>query len=125
MGLSEQQPCETTRSLDITQGGISITTKRTLLYGLSVFNIAGAAARFVKIYDLATTPNPASDVPKMTIALGAASTTNNAWRERFVNPVHFTNGIQVRCSTAVGDTDTGAPGAGNVIGYFLHRQLAR
>lgn len=83
-----------------------VQTGRAWLYGLSVNN-TNAAVRYLKFYDKATAPNPASDVPVLTIPLAASSTVHLP----FDAPVAFRNGLGFALVTGISDSDNTAVGA--------------
>jgi hypothetical protein len=75
-------------------------SRLTSVVALSV----GADARFLKIYDKDTAPDPASDTPVMTLiipanAAGAGLVVN------FSKPVKFTNGLGMAIVAGIGDTN--------------------
>lgn len=79
------------------------------LYGAWLVN-AASALRYVKVYDKATAPTQ-SDTPVMTLALNPTSGTSF----NLAAGVSFVNGISLRASTGVADSDTGAPTANDVL----------
>jgi hypothetical protein len=68
---------------------------------------------YIKLYDLAAAPAPASDVPFMTIK--ATAGTTGALSVSKDNAIRFTNGIQVRATLTAPNTVTDNPVAGIAI----------
>lgn len=81
------------------------------LYDVIVGNTA-SSPRYLKIYDKATAPVLASDVPKFTFMIPSPGTANGGgFAKEFVNGVAFANGIAMALTTGPTDTDTGTVGA--------------
>lgn len=80
------------------------------LAGFDVFN-TNAAARYLKFYDKATTPAPATDVPVLTFYLGPT-----APRTVFGIDFKFLVGIGYALVTGAADADNTAVGAGELTG---------
>lgn len=81
---------------------------------LTVSNI-NAAARYLKVYDKATAPTVGTDVPKFTFLIPgntAGAGTNIPLPER---GIAFASGIGLALTTGVGDTDTGAVAANEIV----------
>ena len=87
-----------------------VVAKRGTLFNIAFSNI-GTAARYIKLYDKATTPVPASDVPLLAIPV-AANTANCINFGEYGFPM--LNGIAYTVTGAAGDTDTTAIGANEV-----------
>ena len=66
--------------------------------------------RYVKLYDKASAPNPATDTPKLTIALPRLSSATVG----LDSPLEFENGIALLLTTGLADTDSAAVGAGDL-----------
>ena len=97
------------RNLDVQVTGSIVKNTPGQLVSFVLSNAANAA-RFFKVYDKATAPTQA-DTPVMTIPLAAFSGSNGM----FPNGLVFVNGISIRASTAVADSDTGAPTTNDVV----------
>lgn len=80
------------------------------VYTIDLYNIS-AAAKYLKLYNKAANPTLASDTPKMTIPIGAASGRFLS----FPNGLEFSTGIALAITGAVGDTDTTALVANDVV----------
>lgn len=100
--LSEGQPIMPVRDIgDLDQTATNIASAASLnatvvkasagrVYSIDLHNF-NAAARYVKIYDKATTPAPASDVPCMVIPLPAGGNVSRQWPSgvKFLNGISF------------------------------------
>lgn len=80
------------------------------LYAVTGYN-ANAAARYLKFYNKATTPNPAADTPFLTIALPPTT----AFGLNF-DGLKFLTGISFALVTGAADGDNTAVGAGEILG---------
>lgn len=69
-----------------------------------------ASTRYVKIYDTAGIPNPASDIPKLVIPIPPASDSKFA----LGGAIKFALGIAIRCCTGAANTDNTAPTTNDV-----------
>jgi hypothetical protein len=76
-----------------------------------------AAVKFVKIYDKASNPVLASDVPVITIPLPANGATDFNLGGLGVT---FANGIAMACTGAVADNDATAVAANDVVGFIAY-----
>lgn len=74
-----------------------------VVYGIHINNV-NAAARYLKLYNKATTPAPATDnaLLKLVIPLAPSSAVQNI---SFPAGVAFTTGIGVALVTGIADTD--------------------
>jgi hypothetical protein len=86
------------------------------LKGYDIYNNS-AAAKFVKIYNLAVNPTLASSVPAMTIALAA----NSGRTISFAEGITFDTGIAHAITGAIGNTDTTAVAANDVVLHLIYR----
>jgi hypothetical protein len=84
------------------------------LFYVKGFNNA-AAARYLKIYNVAGAPTVGTDVPTHTIYLPAKSAFALDWPSGFF----FSTGIGYALTTGSADADTGALTAGDVLGLNL------
>jgi hypothetical protein len=82
------------------------------LYGWVVSN-ANAAARYLKLYDLATAPT----VPVMTVMVPPGRTSI----AQLPAGIGFRSGIAFGLSTAAADADTGAVAAGELLVNLFYR----
>lgn len=102
-----QDACDAYREFDADQTGKVMFTGRGSLEGLTLSNLSGATILYVKVYDKATAPTEA-DTPKLTYVTTAQSSREINLRS---TGIRFVNGVSVRCTTGIGDADTGAPAA--------------
>lgn len=81
----------------------------------TVWNIvctnANAAARYVKFYNVATSPTVGTTVPVFTVAIPASSTVNITGG---ANGIRFGTGISLAITTGIADSDTGAVAANEI-----------
>jgi hypothetical protein len=80
------------------------------LYGWYVYNNS-ASAKFLKIYNKASNPTLASDTPVLTIPVPATSKTEIA----IPSGIALSAGLAIAATGAVGDTDTTALAANDLI----------
>lgn len=80
---------------------------------LYLYNQA-ASVRFVKLYDQASPPDPATDVPLLTIPVPAGG----GCVVPITGALAFSLGIYARCTTLIGYTDNTAPSINDVIANF-------
>lgn len=78
-----------------------------------------AAARFVKLYNKASNPVLASDTPLMTLMI-PGNTAGAGANVAFPNGITFSAGIAMAITTGVGDTDTGAVAANEIVANIFY-----
>ncbi len=103
------------RSLDVGLTGELINAAVMQLYGGDVWNGHASALRYLKIYDIALPPT-ASDTPVATLTLKAQDHTRIP--SELVG-IQFSNGVGIRATTGLADSDTGAPTTNDVIANLL------
>jgi hypothetical protein len=79
-----------------------------------------AAARFLKLYDLTTTPTVGTSTPKMTILI-PGNTAGGAANVEFTQGIAFATGISLAITGAATDSDTTAVAANEVIVNLMYR----
>lgn len=83
-----------------------------------VFLVAGyntnAAVIYLKLYDKASAPVVGTDIPFLTIPL-----VPNAGFAINLPPIYFSAGIGFALTTGAADNDTGAVGAGDIVGLNI------
>lgn len=82
------------------------------LYGAFGYN-SNAAARYLKVYNKATAPTVGTDVPVLTVYLPPTSSFNINLTTGGLN---LSNGCAYALTTGSPDADTGAVGAGDIVG---------
>lgn len=82
-------------------------------YSISGYN-AGAAARYLKIYDKATAPIVGTDVPIWTEYLAG-----NGKFDTFLYGMPFTNGLAFAFTANVADNDTTGVDVGDIMAFNL------
>lgn len=103
----------TYRNLDLQPGGANIKAAPGEVGGWFLAN-QSASPRYVKLYDKATAPL-STDTPKLTITLPP----NSAANQIAVAGIDFANGIGIRGTTGVADSDTGAPTTNDLVVNIL------
>jgi hypothetical protein len=90
-----------------------ISTARTVestglvMYTVYCMNFKTSDFRYVKLYDLSTSIDPAVDIPKFTIPLPALLFYGDSAQNRqFPSGFAFNDGLQVRVTTGIAATDT-------------------
>lgn len=108
--ISGNFPAKTYRNLDVQITGSIIKAAKGQIFDLHIANQA-AAARYVKLYDKATAPT-ASDTPIRTYAIPATTTVALAVTTA---GIEFLNGISVRGTQLLADSDNTAPAANDIV----------
>lgn len=105
------------RSIDLDETEEDVKTSAGQLYGWYIYN-AASSVRYVKLYN-ATAANVTvgTTTPVMTIPIPATSGAN----VEFTNGIPFSTAITAAATTGVADSDTGAPGANEVIVNLLYK----
>jgi len=88
------------------------------LHGYYMSNTS-SFVRYVKLYDVISAPSVGSNTPVMTIAIPG----NGAANVGFPFGPTFSNGLGIGITTGSSDSDTGTPGAGEVIVHLFYEQL--
>lgn len=89
------------------------------LYGWVISN-SNASARFLKIYNKATSPTVGTDTPIMTIPIPG----NTSWvtgHVEFAMGIPFSTGIGLAITSGVADSDTGAISANEVVVHIVYK----
>lgn len=102
-----------------TTNAVVVKASSGVVYGWHISNI-NAAAVFLKIYDKATAPTVGTDVPKLTILVGGATTGATSFLDLPAG-VAFSNGISIAITGAIGDADTTAVSANEQIAHVFYR----
>lgn len=108
--------CSIHKNIDIDESGDNIKSSAGQIYGYH-FSNSNASARFVKLYNKASAPTVGTDTPVITIMIPG----NGAVDLAIPGGIPFATGIGIGATTAVGDSDTGAPGANEVIGTVFYK----
>lgn len=87
----------------------SVKASAGLLVGWALGN-NNASARYVKLYDKASSPTVGSDTPKITFRLPPEASANVPW----TTPILFSTGIAFATTTGAADSDTGAVAANEI-----------
>ena len=102
------------RNISITATGVNVKASRGKLYGLYVANNA-AAARFVKFYNDAGTPDE-NDTPVLTLGFPASSGANILYK----GGIEFSAGIALRAVKEVVDNDATAADTNDIVVNLLY-----
>lgn len=105
------------RSIDIDETEEEIKASAGKIYGWYFYNLA-SATRYIKFYN-ATAANTTvgTTTPIMTIPLATGVGAN----VEFTNGIPFSTALCVAATTGVADSDTGAPGANEIVGNILYK----
>lgn len=109
------------RNLDVDETGVAAVAVPCKLVGYYVYN-SNASARFLKLYDKQAAPTVGTNTPKLTIPIPGSSGANAFDPDGLAE---FENGLGVGATTAVGDSDTGAPGSNEVVVNLLWKPIGR
>lgn len=94
-----------------TTNAASVKASAGQVYGWHITNLSATAARFVKLYNMATAPTVGTDTPVMTLPLPAGGQANVA----FPTGIAFATGIALAITGALADSDTTAVAANDVV----------
>lgn len=108
--ISGNFPAKTYRNLNVQITGSIIKAAKGQIFDLHICNQA-AAARFVKLYDLATAPT-AANTPIRTYSIPASTTVSLAVTSA---GIEFLTGISIRGTVLLADNDNTAPTANDII----------
>lgn len=103
-------PAKTYRNLNVGITGQVIKAAKGQIFDLHICNQA-ASARFVKLYDKATTPL-STDTPQRTYSIPASTTIALPVT---ASGIEYLLGIGIRGTTGLADNDVGAPAANDIV----------
>lgn len=86
------------------------------VYGIALVN-TNASARYVKLYNKASSPTVGTDTPVFTIGLPGAGGISLP----FPHGIPFATGIAYALTTGAADSDTGAVAANEITGLLLYK----
>jgi len=105
------------RSIDLDETEEEAKGTAGQVYGWYIYNTA-SSVRFVKLYNAtAASVSVGTTTPVMTIPIPPTSGAN----VEFTNGIAFSTAITAAATTGVADSDTGAPGANEVIINLLYK----
>lgn len=105
--------CDTANNIDVDESEDAIKASRGVLLGYYFANLHASSFRYVKLYDATVgSTSVGTTIPKLTLPLPAAS-AGHVWFGK--EGIPFANAITVAATTGVAHTDTGAPGANEVV----------
>lgn len=100
------------RSIDIDESEEEVKAAAGQIYGWYLYNLHADTIRHIKFYnDTAANVVVGTDTPILTIPLGAGMGANVS----FPNGIPFSTALCIAATTGIADSDTGAPGANEVI----------
>lgn len=103
------------RNLDIDETKQLVKASKGQLYGLWFTNTA-TTTRWLKFYDAPlSSVTVGSTTPKLTVGLPGNSSDDISGLFNGQHGLSFTSAICVVCTTGLADSDTGAPGANDVV----------
>lgn len=91
----------------------SVKASAGQVYGWYATNV-NAAARYLKLYNKASSPTVGTDTPVMTIAI-PGNTAGAGGAVEFSNGIAFGTGIALAITTGVADANTGAVAADEIV----------
>lgn len=104
--------CSIFKSLDLDETEEEVKGSAGQLYGFFFFNAHASANRYLKFYNnTAAGTTVGTTTPVMTVPIVAGSSGHIT----FPTPIELGAGITVAATTGLADSDTGAPGANEVI----------
>lgn len=110
-------PIETVWERDQITEGETVTNTETTLFSVHSFGFS-IDNRYLKIYDTVGTINPATDVPKITIAIIPNVPVDRYYMDRGIK---FTNGIKLRVTRLPDPTDTNLGSSDDLLVTILYR----
>lgn len=104
------------RNLDVDETEDQVKATAGQVYWIHAMNL-GSATRFLKVYNAtAASVTVGTTTPVLTFPIATQGDSNGAgFTLSIPNGIAFDTAITVAATTAVGDSDTGAPGANEVI----------
>ena len=109
--------CSIFRSIDLDESEEEVKGSSGQVYGFCLYNLHASDTRYVKFYDApSASVTVGTTTTVMTIPLAAGQGANVA----FPQGISFNSGICIAATTSVGDGDTGAPGANEVVGNVFY-----
>lgn len=96
----------------------SVKASAGVVHAIHAINL-NAAVRYLKLYNKASAPTVGTDTPVMTLAI-PASTTGAGFVFAVPTGIAFATGIALATTTGVGDSDTGAVAANEIIVNLLY-----
>jgi hypothetical protein len=113
--------CDIFRSLDLDESEEEVKGSAGTVYGIIFANLA-TSTRFLKFYN-ATAANVTvgTTTPVLTIPIPGNSADDITGLISFPQGIAFSTAITVAATTGIGDSDTGAPGANEVVVNVLYK----
>ena len=113
--------CDIFRSLDLDETEEEVKGSAGTVYGIIFSNLA-TATRFLKFYNAtAASVTVGTTTPVLTIPIPGNSADDITGVISFPQGIAFSTAITVAATTGIGDSDTGAPGANEVVVNVLYK----
>lgn len=110
------------RTLDIDEAKQSVSPSKAQIYGLWFTNTA-TTTRWLKFYDAPlSSVTVGSTTPKLTVGLPGNASDDISGLFNGSNGLSFTSAITIACTTGLADSDTGAPGANDVVLNLFYKK---
>ena len=104
------------RSIDVDETEEEIKSTAGVVYGWFIFNLA-TATRYIKFYNAtAASVTVGTTTPVLTFPLATGQGANVS----FPHGIDFSTAICIAATTGVSDSDTGAPGANEIIANIFY-----
>lgn len=97
-----------------------IKNSKAKVFAYEFSNLNATTWRFVKLYNKATTPAPATDTGATVLMLKIAIPPNSSRAVRFERGLDFANGLGIAVTGLVADNDATVIAANEVVGYVLY-----
>jgi len=116
--ISPSLPWSTFRSVTIVETPEEIIAAAANIHGWYIYN-AATSVRYVKFWDIDTTPTIATDTAalKLTLAIPKGQAANVS----FSSGIKFENGIYVAVTTGIADDDETAPTEGDITANIFYK----
>lgn len=110
------------KSIDLDESEEAVKATAGQLYGIIAINLA-SSVRYLKLYNATVaTVVVGTTVPDITIPIPTQGDTNGAgFVLNLPNGIEFSTAITMAATTGVGDADSGAPGANEVVVTMLYK----
>jgi len=113
-----ETPTNYYKNVNISTTAVNVKVGQTELRGYYFYNNAVAGnERYVKFFNRSTAPTPGVTIADLTIPIGGRSDAAYI----FPRTVIFSNGLWIFATTGSGDTATGAPANGEVLGNIFYK----
>jgi hypothetical protein len=113
--------CDVFRSLDLDESEEEVKSSAGCVYGVWVSNTA-TTTRYLKFYNYtAANTTVGSTTPLLTLPVPGNASDDITGVFSMMHGIKFSTAITVAATTALADSDTGAPAAGDVICHVFYK----